>query len=157
LLVEGVAASEWCEWRRALALCDDAVRAFRICSGTHWERTTGHVFSLFSLYCLGDWSEYRRRSVTLGEDAAQREDLYAQTMVSLFAYARLLADDDPAAAEVEHLQRISRWQNPTFDIQQFWLTYGLCEIDLYRGHAASANERITRVWPRLRQSLLLQV
>src|SRR5262249_3077111 len=51
LLVEGVAASEWCEWRRALALCDDAVRAFRICSGTHWERTTGHVFSLFSLYC----------------------------------------------------------------------------------------------------------
>jgi hypothetical protein len=157
LAAEGIAATEWGEFRRALHLCDDASRALRPCPGSDWERITAHVFSLFSLYSLGEWSENRRRSLRLVEDAKQREDLYAQTTLSLFAYAKLLADDDPETAEIEQRERISRWRNPTFDLQQFFLAYGMSEIDLYMGRASAASERVNSLWPVLKRSLLLKV
>jgi hypothetical protein len=157
LLAEGIAAAEWGESRRALALCDDATRALRPCPGTEWERITAHIFALVSLYCLGEWAENRSRGLRLADEAAQREDLYAKTTLSLFAYARLLADDHADQADFEQRERVSKWQNPTFDVQHFFLAYGQCEIDLYSGRASTARNRVEQLWSTLRRSLLLSV
>lgn len=157
LMVEGIAASEWGEWARSLERSDEAIRAYRVCAGSRWERVTANLFALFALYNLGEWLDHRQRSVRLVDEARQRGDLYAETSLSLFAHARLLADDDPEGAEAEVRQAISRWNNRTWDVQQFWLAYGYCEIDLYRGRVSEASHRVERMWPTLRGSLLLRV
>jgi serine/threonine protein kinase len=157
LFAEMIVACEWAEWRKAIARCDEATDAFQRCSGVRWERVTAQTFGLFALYSVGDWAEYGRRSQRLMVEARQRGDLYAQTSVSLMSYALYLVRDDPAGAEAEHREAAARWTNPTLDVQQFWHVYGICEIELYRGHALVAFRRILDVWPRLQRSLLLGV
>ena len=49
ILAEGIAAAEWGDFRRALALCDEASRDLRPCPGSDWERITAQIFSLISL------------------------------------------------------------------------------------------------------------
>jgi hypothetical protein len=156
LLAEAVAACESAEWARAVERADAATQALRRCSGVRWERVTAEAYGVFSLYCLGDYVELARRMRIQDMEARQSGDLYGQVML-VMDYAVDLAADDPAAAEMRALDRVSRWPRSTFDIQQFWHVYALCEIDLYRGRGAVAYRRIARTWDQLRRSMLTRV
>jgi hypothetical protein len=157
LMVDGIASCEAAEWRRGLAGCDEATAALRLCAGVRWEQVTAHVFALFSLFNLGDWQEYGRRSRALVEDARQRGDLYAQTSLALMSYMTDLAADDSTAAANRTIEDAARWPSSTFDVQQFWQSYALCEIELYRGDGLTAYSRLREFWPALRHSLLTRV
>ena len=157
IFAEGIIACESAEWRRGVERCDLAAQAFRTLSGVRWERVTAQVLGLFALYCLGEWTDYGLRSQSLTDEARERGDLYGQSALAHFAYARCLARDDPGTAVAQHLEAASKWTNPRQDIQRFWHTYALCEIDLYRDDGLAACHRILDVWPKLKKSLLLHV
>ena len=154
---EGVIACESADWRRGVERCDLAAQAFRTLPGVRWERVTAQVLGLFALYCLGEWTDYALRSQSLTDEARERGDLYGQSALAHFVYARYLARDDPATAVAQHLEAASKWTNSRLDIQRFWHTYALCEIDLYRDDGLAACHRVLDVWPKLRKSLLLHV
>jgi len=157
IFAEGIIACESADWRRGVERCDVAAQAFRALRGVRWERVTAQVLGLFALYCLGEWTDYGLRSQSLTDEARERGDLYGQSALAHFLYARHLARDDPKTAVAQHLEAASKWTNPRLDIQRFWHTYALCEIDLYRDDGLAACQRVLEIWPKLRKSLLLHV
>ena len=107
-------------------------------------------------HCPGEWTDYGLRSQSLTDEARERGDLYGQSALAHFVYARYLARDDPATAVAQPGGGVEM-DKSTAGHPALRHTYALCEIDLYRDDGLAACHRVLDVWPNLRKSLLLHV
>jgi hypothetical protein len=155
----GAAAALSGLWRKAVRLLDRAGRLFRDkCKGVAWERGTGHRFTLWPLFFMGDVPEIARRLPRLIEEARERDNLYGLTSISLVIRSFvLLAQDEPARAREELAAVMGKWSRSGYHVQHMNQLFDECRIDLYEGKVRSAWERLSRDWQSLEQSRLLMV
>lgn len=146
-------------WKPAQQLLDDADRRFRDhCAGVAWERDTIHNFTLWALFQMGEISELKKRWTTLSRESRERGDLYAAAMLSsLYRTLVKLADNEP----IDHESRLEATLAPspgaTFGLEHAAAFDALFHLDLYRGDAAQALDRVNSVWPQYEKSLLLRI
>ena len=154
---EGVIACESADWRRGVERRDLAAQAFRRLPGVRWERVTAQVLGLFALTVWGNGptTGFAARADGRGTGSAEISTGSQRWRISFtHGISRAMT---PRTALAHHLEAASKWTNPRLDIQRFWHTYALCEIDLYRDDGLAACLRVLDVWPKLRKSLLLHV
>ncbi len=146
------------EWRRSLALCEEAEALLKErCTGVAWELSTGHVFTLGAIMYLGQMRELRRRASELMAGALERGNLYAANDIRTRNNIVWLAADDPAGARRELDAARMEWSKRQFFRQHFNSLLARVQIELYEGKAATALERIDAAWPELKRSMLLRI
>lgn len=156
---EGLSAFFTGRWKVARERCEEAERSFRELGGNvTWEAANAQLFSLWSLFYLGDLGVLSRRIPALLLDAQERGNQYVVTSLrcGLANVARVSADD-PAGAKRQVLEEMGRWSHQAYHVQHCWSLLALGMIDLYCGRGGEGWERTNREWPRLRRSFLLRV
>jgi hypothetical protein len=147
------------DWNEARLACEGAESIFE---GrpvmASWELATARLLLLWSLFYLGDLSGIRRRVPELVREAEGRGDLYAATSfrLGLCTFAWLIADE-PAEARRQLLVADARWSHQGVHLQHYWSTVAWVNLELYEGHPAAAYERVSRITPLLKRSLLLRL
>jgi tetratricopeptide (TPR) repeat protein len=159
LLTAGIAAFLQGEWKKARALTERAESILRErCTGVAWELGACHLWSLASLFALGELAQLSGSVHGFVVEARQRGDLWTATSLrTRLEYVALLAGDQPSAARRDLQQAIEQWSREGFHLQHLWYFFAQADIDLYVGNAVEAWRRITDHWPILRQRLLLRV
>ncbi|MHB8876132.1 MAG: ATP-binding protein, partial [Myxococcaceae bacterium] len=146
-------------WRAAQNHAEAAEQIFfEAGSGLTWEAANTRLFSVWSLFYLGEVGELARRTPLLLDEARERGDLYAVTSLrSGLANVGLLAADAPVRARAEVNDAMTQWSHQGFHFQHYWglLSHGM--IDLYSGEGASTWKRVNETWPALAGSLLLRI
>ena len=158
-LTRGTAASLQGDYRAALELCERAEQILdERCTGVGWELAAAHLYSLLSLFYLGELGSLSRRLPLLLQEARERDDLnaVANLRTRLSYLARLAADDVPGAKE-EVRQGIAVWSRKGFTAQHFFELQALVDIAVYDNAGADAWEAVQRSWAALSGSLLLRV
>jgi hypothetical protein len=155
----GAAAYLEGRWRDGHELNEKALAIYRDrCTGVAWEAATAQAFSLWSLHYLGELAEIGRRLPALITEACDRGDWYdATNLRTSHTNMWWLAADDPKRAKWEVVDAITEWSPQGFHLQHYYALHALAECDLYRGHAATAHERVIKQWPQIRQACLLDV
>ena len=144
------------EWKRGIALCDQADPILREqCTGVWWEITANQLFAGGNLWHLGDTVELCRRTPILIREARARGDVLAESSLSMeWGNLVWLIEDHPDEARRQAEAAIARWPSDRFLLQHvFWLV-AMTNADLYCGQAAGAHARIRATWPSARRSLL---
>jgi hypothetical protein len=142
----------------ARVLCERAEAVFRGCTGVWWEVGSARLFSLWSLFYLGEIGEMSRRLPAYLEEAEQRGDAYTAICLrtSVLNWHWLAADaPGRALAEVDDVMR--GWSRQGFHSQHFWHMVANVNARLYCGDAEGAYRRVREDWVPLSQSLLLRV
>jgi eukaryotic-like serine/threonine-protein kinase len=161
ILTSGIAA--FCEgrWRKAYELCSEAEEIFRQrCTGVSWERDNAQLFSVGSLFFLGEIKELSRRLPLLIREADDRGDLYAQANLRIgfgLSHFVWLAADDPDRGEAELNAALSAWPLAQYNLQQFWERGGQIDIALYRGDDMSSWARIPTRWRSMSRSFVRHI
>jgi hypothetical protein len=157
-LSAGIAAYLEGRHQPAGELCSRAEAIFQGCTGVWWEVGSGRLFSLWSLFYLGEMAELARRLPPLLEEAAARGDNYSATNLrgGILSW-HWLAADEPDRADEEFGSAMQRWSAGTFHSQHFWHVLTNANAHLYRGNAAPALERVERQYRPLSRSMLLRV
>jgi hypothetical protein len=146
------------EWQGARMSSDRAEAIFaRRPAGASWELASARLFSLWSSFYEGQWSQLARVPDLIAE-AESRGDRYAATCqrIGLCNLAWLLTGD-VEQAEAQVARGEMEWSRGGFHFQHYWLMLAAAHVDLYRGDAAGAHRRVTRSWALLRRELLLRV
>jgi hypothetical protein len=157
-LAAGIAAYLEGRHHPARQLCERAEGIFQGCTGVWWEMGSCRLFSLWSLFYLGEIAELSRRLPTYLEEALSRGDHYSATNLrgGILSW-HWLAADDPDRADDEIDGAMRRWSAADFHSQHFWHMLTSANAHLYRGDADRALERVTGQWRSLSRSLLLRV
>ena len=147
------------QWGAAQALSSQAEQQFAsIGSPVSWEAASARLFSVWSLFYLGEIAELSRRIPALLQEAESRGDLYAVTSLkSGLANVSLLAAGDPTGARSAVREVMSRWSATSFHFQHYWALLSEGLIDLYEDKAADGWARTEAAWPTLKQSQLLRI
>jgi hypothetical protein len=114
---------------------------------------------LWAVLYQGELAELAGRVPPLLRDAEERGDRYAATNLrtSFVPFLRLVADQ-PAEARREGAQAAREWSSSGFHMQHYNLEiFSQGQISLYLGEAAAAHRRISRLWPKLRISMLTHI
>ncbi|MET0283473.1 MAG: protein kinase [Polyangiales bacterium] len=139
-------------WHETVRLCREAAQVLRerINATLGWELTTLIFFDLQATAWLGRVDEIIRRVPEAMRDAEARGDLYAATSCRSYRaiWAWLGADQlDEARRQVAVAE--GAWQVPGYNLQHWYTTFAVAEVDLYAGEPARALERLTREYPKL--------
>ncbi len=158
-LTSGFAAYLQGRWQEAH---DELQRAEEIlrdrCTGVTWELDNAQIFSLVTLYFLGEAKDLQRRLPIRLKEARERGDLYALTSIETrISWIARLAEDDPEAGREELSEAIARWSQQGFHLQHAWALMGECEIDLYQGDSRSPLRLLQAAWPAMGHSFLLRL
>jgi eukaryotic-like serine/threonine-protein kinase len=158
-LTAGIAAYLNGQWRTGAELTTAAEQLFiDQCTGVTWETDSARFFSIWCSYFLGDLPLLAKRYPVLLNDAQERGDLYAATMMrSWVAHYAELAADNPTAARNQVRAALQDWSQAGFHIQHMWELWSMTDIALYEQRGTIAWERVTQTWPALNSSLLLRV
>jgi tetratricopeptide (TPR) repeat protein len=127
-------------------------------TGMAWELRTLQLFSINSLFFLGDFKELQRRVAIHIAEAAEQGDQYAIMNFRSLAgpCIRAVVDDDPDGA-VETIAAVeAQLPGSGFYLQHMFLLFARTLADLYTGAPARAYERFAAMHPRVRGSLLLE-
>ncbi len=146
-------------WRDTRELAARAEQRF-VDSGAavSWEATSARLFSVWSLFFLGEIGELGRRIPALIEEAEGRGDLYAlASLNSGLANVALLARDEPEAARAAVRGVMAGWSERSFHFQHYWALLSEGLIDLYQGQPEDAWARLVAAWPALEASQLLRI
>jgi serine/threonine protein kinase len=131
------------------------------CTGVAWELDSAELFSLWSLFYLGELDTLARTVPERVREARERGDLYAETNLRARAgHLQRLVADDAEAAEREGREAIDRWSRQGTHAPHYYAAYAEAEVALYRGGAdaaEAAHRRLLAFWPTLDESLLLRV
>ncbi|MHC4398880.1 MAG: hypothetical protein ACYTG0_04290, partial [Planctomycetota bacterium] len=176
-LAAGAAACLSGRWSEAVELSDQAQVVFREhCMGVPWELHIAQAFSLIALSWSGQIAELTRRLPLARAAVQKRGDLYNLARLGTLNLPELAANR-PDRAERELHHAAGQWQpcrdllyppekranqaeetpKGRFSAKHFTELYAQIQIDLYRGEAATAWERMSQAWPLLSQSLLLRI
>jgi hypothetical protein len=149
-------AGRWRDTCRELDLAERILR--ERCRGVAWELDTVHNFLLMAVFNLGDLGTLRKLWPALMQEADDRGDLYALTTLGTIYMAQVrLADDEPDTAQTDLDAVMARWPRVGYHIQHAGALRAQVAIDLYRGRAESAWQRVAEAWPAYRHSLLRRV
>ncbi len=147
------------DWAQAQSLSAQAERQFsQMGSPVSWEAASARLFSVWSLFYLGEFLELSRRIPALVDEAEARGDLYAVTsLTSGLSNVSLLAAGDSARARAAVAEVRRRWSAHHFHFQHYWALLSDGLIDLYEGRAADGWGRTLAAWPQLKKSQLLRI
>ncbi len=147
------------DWSQARTFSAQAERRFsELGAPVSWEAASARLFSVWSLFYLGDIEELSARLPALLEEAEARGDLYAITSLRCgLANVALLAAGDPLAARAAVREVMARWSSTSFHFQHYWALLSEGLIDLYEGKAADGWARTEAAWPQLTKSQLLRI
>jgi serine/threonine protein kinase len=139
-------------WHEAVRLCREASQVLRerIDATLGWELTSLAFFELQSIAWLGRVDEIVRRIPEAMRDAEARGDLYAATSCRSYRaiWAWLGPDQlEEARRQVGLAERA--WQVADYNLQHWYTTYAVAEIDLYADQPARSLERIASEYPKL--------
>ncbi len=146
-------------WRRTL---DHAARAESLyrerCTGVAWELSSTQLYSLWSLFWLGEFEQLCTRTRAARQDAKTRGDLYASVCldIGIPSVVGLVADDVAGTRRRAEIAA-RKWTHADYHLQHFWSAVSLAQCDLYAGNYANASERMEAQWPLLRRAFLLKV
>jgi hypothetical protein len=146
-------------WNEAVSLSAQAERSFRdIGSAVTWEAATARLFSVWSLFYLGEIADVSKRVPMLVREAEGRGDRYATTSLQLgLANVAILAAGDPNGARERVREAVSRWSQSSFHFQHYWAVLSESMIDLYAGEPRAAYDRLLDAWPKLKAAQLLRM
>ncbi len=142
-------------WKEARQILDGAYDQYPNNRGS--ANSNFYLFSLHSLWFLGDLVELAKRKAYMLADAEQRGDLY--TIVNLSAalpVLTLLGDDEIAAARKSVEGAMSTWSQSTYSVQHWQALMMEMFIELYSGDGARAYERMAQDARALKGSFLLK-
>ncbi len=147
------------DWAQAQQLSTRAERQFEdIGSGVSWEAASARLFSVWSLFYLGEMAELSKRIPALVREAESRGDLYALTSLKCgLSNVSLLAADDPKGARTAAREAMAKWSATSFHFQHYWALLSEGLIDLYEGTANDGWVRTQAAWPSLKASQLLRI
>ncbi|MDP2272195.1 MAG: protein kinase [Archangium sp.] len=147
------------KWREAGQLTAQAERRFaEVGSMVSWEAANSRLFSVWSLFYLGDIAGLSVRIPALTREAEQRGDRYAVTGLRCgLANVALLAADDAAGARAAVASAMASWSTRSFHFQHYWAALSETMIDLYLGQTSGTLERMESCWRSLDSSQLLQI
>jgi tetratricopeptide (TPR) repeat protein len=154
----------------AIYLLGDRKEAFDLCAvgaeifmtatvkmSWSWEVTTANLFMLWSLFFLGELRELAERVPVLLDDALNRGDLYAATVMRVgHCNVAWLALDDVEQARRHEREAIDQWSRLDYHLQHYHHLLAQVQIDLYVGDTGAAWKRISSTWPALHRSFLLR-
>jgi hypothetical protein len=145
-------------WQAAHEFCDQSVAIFRNhCTDAARLIDTAQIIALLSLLQRGEIAELSRRCPALLQDAQERGDLYAVSLLGTYlrATVRLAADDpDAARRDVEHA--LGQWSNRGYHLQHLHGLLAHVCIQSYVGQAESLWDHVARQGRIARRSLLLR-
>jgi tRNA A-37 threonylcarbamoyl transferase component Bud32/tetratricopeptide (TPR) repeat protein len=146
-------------WREAAELTQQAERQFTDQGfAVSWEAANSRLFSVWSLFYLGDIAGLSVRIPALVREAEQRGDRYAMTSLqSGLANVSLLARGDAQGAREAVRAAIARWGGGSFHFQHYWALLSEGMIDLTIGDAHAGLTRLEDGWGPLRRSMLLRI
>jgi serine/threonine protein kinase/tetratricopeptide (TPR) repeat protein len=158
-MVQGTTGYLMGRWQEGREACDRAEALFRDqCTGVTWERDMANTFSLWSLLCLGAVDTLRQRRAVLLQEAQERGDRFAVTNLGTYIMAvDRLGADEPAEAQRELDEVMSRWSQRGFHVQHHNACLAQVLIFLYQGKGEAAYRYVCARWPAYRRSLLLRV
>jgi serine/threonine protein kinase/tetratricopeptide (TPR) repeat protein len=141
-------------WRRALGVLEQAEVMFRTeCSNLEGSPTS-RLLILWCLFYLGELSELSRRLPDLLGQAHERGDLQAAVnMGTGVSHLDALAQDAPDRGQAAVAEHIGMWKSDYFYLQHWGAFVAQIEIDLYRGDAQAAHQRMTQGWPQISSSV----
>jgi hypothetical protein len=159
VLARGMVAYLEGDHRSSRVACERAEETFRNeCTGVAHEINIARLFSLFSMFYLGDFGELSRRVPRLLKEAEDNGDLYLATSLRMgLPNSMWLAADDPEGARQQVAEGMRRWTKRSFHNQHYFNMSAEAHIDLYRGDPAAAHARVLADWPKLKSSLILRI
>jgi hypothetical protein len=147
------------QWAEARTLTDAAERQYRdLGLAVSWEAASARLFSVWSLFYLGEVAELSRRIPVLLQEAVERGDRYAQTSLqSGLSNVALLAQGDVAGARAAVGAAVAGWPSQAFHFQHYWAVLSQGLIDLYEGTPELSWARLRAAWPKLEGTQLLRI
>jgi serine/threonine protein kinase len=147
------------QWRDGIALFAEAEQVFRErCRAVNWELATSQILRLHGVVQLGEMSELAKATTEYLQEAEQRGDLYAATLLRLgLLNIMWLVEDLPTEARQECEDAIAHWSNRGFHTQHADYQWALTQIDLYLGNGEAAWQRVRQVWPELERAHMLRL
>ncbi len=157
--VRGMVAYLQGRYRDAARLNDAAARIFaEKCPGRIWEQSQAELYAAWSVSYLGDLADFSARIADLERIARWSDDRYVTAQVRAGnGVLPWLAADNPDQAEARVDDASASWSLQGFHVQHVLELWGRTEIDLYRGDAHAARERLLAAWPSLEESLRLRL
>jgi hypothetical protein len=156
LVSRGITCYLFGEWKQATEILTRAETVITERSpGDSQELDNARVFAFNSLAYLGELPELARRLPPLVEDARERGDRYAQTMLGLRQSMMYLVADDPIRAKIAVSDAITHWSRAGFQTPHYVGLHRDTEAHLYLDDATQARARLLNSWPQLRRSLFL--
>lgn len=146
-------------WREAAQFTAQAERKFAdVGSPLSWESANSRLFTVWSLFYLGDLAQLSVRIPALTREAEARGDRYAATSLQCgLANVSLLAADDPAGARRAVRQAMAGWSTRSFHFQHYWAALSETLIDLYTGEKDQTVARMHQCLQSLSDSQLLRI
>jgi hypothetical protein len=143
------------EFRRTVSAFEEAEQLLAPLVGVEWERVTSRFFRCFSLIAMGDFASAARDVEATLVDADRRNDLYARGLFGMSpgVWSCLIRDDADDAARRLASGREGWPDEPFLMIHLLEMISGAV-IDLYRGDARAALDRLDAGLPRFRSSVL---
>jgi hypothetical protein len=152
---EGTVAFLRGRWREGYRVSREGERLMRAAGGaTFWELATAALYTLGSLFMLGDLQTMREILRPKLQEAEARNDLYALTVLRIgYPHILNLADDATALAREEIASVMSLWPAEAFTIPKYWELVDLTHLDLYESEPESALARIRAAAAAMKRSL----
>jgi tRNA A-37 threonylcarbamoyl transferase component Bud32/tetratricopeptide (TPR) repeat protein len=126
--------------------------------GVSWEAASARLFSVWSLFYLGEISELSRRIPALVREAQVRGDRYAFTSFTVgLANVSLLAADQPAEARRAVQAAMKGWATKSFHFQHYWAVLSEGLIGLYEHRPQGPLDALLAAWPQLERTMLLRI
>jgi hypothetical protein len=157
--VNGLAAYQRGEFLAALHLNEEAARLLYAHGGSlSFELNSCQLFSIWSLYYLGEIDELQRRVPRYLREAEERADLYTATNLATgLCIMNWLARDDVGEARAVCDQAIGRWSARGYHLQHYWAAIARSQIALYSRDRAAARRLLADDWPRYRRSVFKRI
>jgi serine/threonine protein kinase len=157
-LGQGMAAFLCVRMPQALPALIEAEKIFATSPSKAWlELAAARSMIVWALMHMGDYRRLESCVSAYTQEAQSRRDRFLLSSIGSAGQPQLLlaADRvDDAARELREV--IDRYPCETFQQQHVSILYSQAHIDLYRGDAKSAWQRICHNWPCLRRSLQLR-
>ncbi|MFT3708232.1 MAG: hypothetical protein QM817_11315 [Archangium sp.] len=146
-------------WREAAQFTAQAERRFaEVGSRLSWEAANSRLFTVWSLFYLGDIAGLSVRIPALTREAEERGDRYAVTSLRCgLANVALLAAGDPGGAREAVASAMAGWSTRSFHFQHYWAALSETMIDLYTGELGRSLERMNACMRALADSELLRI
>jgi hypothetical protein len=157
-LIRAVLGYERGDFREAFRHCEETEELVRReLTGMSWELRTLEMFSIHSLFFLGEFREILRRVPRHVADARDRGDLYAIMYLRSLSEPcmRAVCEDDLDGARAEIAEVEAQFPGSGFFLQHLFLIYARTFADLYAGEPEPAYRRLVETRPRVRSSMLL--